>query len=99
MPFFAFELRADGEPVACGQFALEGDLVGLYDVFTAESARGHGLAGTLCKHLLSQALTMGGRHAYLQVEADNHAARSFYHRLGFTDAYSYHYRTRDPSAA
>ena len=98
VPFFAFELRADGEPSACGQFALEGDLVGLYDVFTAESARGRGLASTLCKHLLSQALTMGGRHAYLQVEADNHAARSFYHRLGFTDGYSYHYRTRDPSA-
>ena len=73
--------------------------MGLYDVFTAESARGHGLAGTLCKHLLSQALSRGARHAYLQVEADNHVARSFYHRLGFTDGYSYHYRTRAPSAA
>lgn len=99
VPFFAFELCADGESVACGQFALEGDLVGLYDVFTAESARGRGLAGTLCKHLLTRARSSGARHAYLQVEGDNHAARAVYHRLGFADAYAYHYRTRNPSAA
>ena len=99
VPFFAFELRADGESVACGQFALEGDLVGLYDVFTAEPARGRGLAGTLCKHLLTRARSSGARHAYLQVEGDNHAARAVYHRLGFADAYAYHYRTRNPSAA
>jgi len=99
VPFFAFELRADGEPVACGQFALERDLVGLYDVFTADTARGRGLAGLLCRHLLLLAQSQGARHAYLQVEGDNHAARSVYHRLGFGDAYAYHYRTRDPSAA
>jgi len=99
VPFFAFELRADGEPVACGQFALEGDLVGVYDVFTAEPARGRGLATLLCKHLLTQARSRGARHAYLQVEGDNHAARAVYHRLGFADAYAYHYRTRNPSAA
>ena len=58
-----------------------------------------GPRATLCKHLLSQAHSRGARHAYLQVESDNHAARSVYRRLGFTDAYAYHYRTRDPSAA
>lgn len=99
VPFFAFELRAAGEPVACGQFALEGDLVGLYDVFTAESARGRGLAGVLCEHLLTQAQSRGAQHAYLQVEGDNYSARSVYHRLGFSDGYAYHYRTRDPAAA
>jgi len=96
VPFFAFELRAGGETVACGQFALEGDLVGLYDVFTTASARGRGLAGRLCKHLLTRARSQGARHAYLQVEGDNHAARAVYRRLGFVDAYAYHYRTRDP---
>ena len=99
VPFFAFELRADGEPVACGQFAIEGDLVGLYDVFTAEAVRGRGHAATLCQHLIDQARQRGARHAYLQVEGDNHAARSVYHRLGFTDGYAYHYRTLDPAAA
>jgi ribosomal protein S18 acetylase RimI-like enzyme len=99
VPFFAFELRVDGEPLACGQFALEGDIVGLYDIFTVSAARGRGFAQALCQHLLLDASRRGARHAYLQVEGDNHAARSVYRRLGFIDAYGYHYRTRDPSAA
>lgn len=99
VPFIAFELQAEGVPVACGQFGLEGDLVGLYDVYTAEPARGRGLARLLCQHLLAHASERGARCAYLQVEGDNHAARSVYHRLGFEDGFAYHYRTRDPAAA
>jgi GNAT superfamily N-acetyltransferase len=99
VPFHAVELHVDSELVACGQFAIEGPLVGLYDVFTAPNARGRGYAGALCRHLLQQAHTRGANHAYLQVEADNHAARAVYRRLGFADAYAYHYRTRDPAAA
>ncbi len=99
VPFHAFEMHVDSELVACGQFAIEGALVGLYDVFTAPAARGKGFARALCTHLLEQAHTRGARHAYLQVEKDNHAARAVYHRLGFADGYAYHYRTRDPASA
>lgn len=99
VPFTAFELKVDGEVQACGQVAQEGELAGLYDVFTAAEARGRGLARALCAHLLLQARAQGARHAYLQVEGDNHPARAVYHRLGFQDGYAYHYRTRDPSAA
>ena len=99
VPFHAFEMRIDGVVVGCGQFAVEGDLVGLYDVFTAESARRRGAASALCAHLLTEAHSHGARHAYLQVEGDNHAASAVYRRLGFTDAYAYHYRTLDSSAA
>lgn len=99
VPFTAFELRVDGEVLACAQFAQEGELVGLYDIFTAEQARGRGLATLLCAQLLAQARSRGARHAYLQVDADNHAARAVYRRLGFADGYAYHYRTRDPAAA
>jgi len=98
VPFNAFELKVAGEVLACGQYAQEGELVGLYDIFTAPAARGQGLATQLCKHLMVQARTRGARHAYLQVEGDNHPARTVYHRLGFADGYAYHYRTRDPSA-
>ena len=99
VPFSAFEVRNDGEVVACGQFALEGDLVGLYDIFTAPEARGRGLAQWLCRRMLVEARERGAAHAYLQVDSDNHAARAVYFRLGFRDGYSYHYRTRDPSVA
>jgi ribosomal protein S18 acetylase RimI-like enzyme len=99
VPFTAFELKVQGEVLACGQFAQEADLVGLYDVFTAPEARGRGLATQLCTHLLAQARSRGARRAYLQVEGDNHPARTVYHRLGFADGYAYHYRTGDPAAA
>ena len=99
VPFFAFELHVDGKLVSCGQFSIEADLVGLYDVYTAPAARGQGHARMLCQHLLALAGERGARHAYLQVEGDNDPARAIYHRLGFADAYAYHYRTRDPGAA
>ena len=99
VPFFACEMRIHGEVAVCGQFALEGDLVGLYDVFTAPEARCRGLARTLCQSMLTEARGRGAGYAYLQVESDNIAARAVYFRLGFADGYGYHYRTRDPSAA
>ena len=100
VPYQGWVLRRQDDPtvLACGQIATEGDLVGLYDVFTASEARGQGLARLLCSRLLSQALQGGARTAYLQVEADNAPARAIYHRLGFADAYAYHYRTADPAA-
>lgn len=95
VPYQGWVLRreADGQVLACGQSAAEADLVGLYDVFTARQARGQGLARILCSRLLAQAHAAGARVAYLQVEADNLPARQIYHRLGFADAYTYHYRS------
>jgi len=84
--------EADGRILACGQSALEGDLVGLYDIFTEPTVRGQGLAQWLCAALLARALGRGARRAYLQVDAGNAPARAAYRRLGFTDAYPYHYR-------
>ena len=87
-------LRRAGEVVACGQMALEDDLVGLYDINTAERWRRNGLASALCEYLLHKAFEGGARCAYLQVDADNQPARGVYERLGFADAYAYHYRGR-----
>ena len=89
---YAVQHVASGEVLACGQFAREAELVGLYDVHTAAAARGQGLAARLCERLLLLAAAQGGQVAYLQAEADNHAARHIYQRLGFTDQYAYHYR-------
>ena len=95
---YAVQHVASGEVLACGQFAREAELVGLYDVYTAEAARGQGLARRLCERLLFLAAAQGARVAYLQVEADNHPARQIYQRLGFTDQYAYHYRQAPTSA-
>jgi GNAT superfamily N-acetyltransferase len=95
---YAIQREADGLTLACGQFAREAELVGLYDVFTRESERGQGLARLLCERLLSLAVKEGAQVAYLQTEADNHAARAIYRRLGFSDQYSYHYRLRPGGA-
>ncbi len=93
VPYQGHILRdAEQQVLACALSAPEGDRVGLYDVFTAPAARGRGLSRRLCTHVLQQAAARGARVAYLQVDADNHAARAVYGRLGFTDAYSYHYR-------
>lgn len=92
--FEPYVLDDDGVVLCCAQVAVEFDLVGLYDVFTAPRARGRGYAGMLCSQLLTQSKAST---AYLQVEAGNSAARAVYARLGFSDAYAYHYRTKDPN--
>lgn len=81
-----------GAVLACGQFALEARLAGLYDVFTAPPARGRGLATALCARLLQRAQAAGALAAYLQVGAGQATARAVYRRLGFVEAYGYHYR-------
>ena len=94
VPYRGFAIRsvADGSVLACGQFAREGELVSIYDVFCQPQARGHGLATALCEYLLALACREGAVASYLQVEADNHPARRIYQRLGYADAYGYHYR-------
>jgi len=82
-----------GVVVACAQVVIEGEVAGLYDVFTAEAARGRGHAEQLCRHLLGHAANLGAPVGYLQVDAGNDAARRVYRRLGFVDGYAYHYRT------
>lgn len=98
VPFDAWVVRRDGQVVACGQIAVESELVGLYDIYTHESARGQGLATLLCRLLLQRGRVLGARVAYLQVDADNRPALAVYERLGFRDAYGYHYRAAPPGS-
>jgi len=81
-----------GRIVAVGQSVRELDLVGLYDIVTAEAVRNRGLATALTTELLRRALSDGATTAYLQVSADNIAARHVYRKLGFVDLYAYWYR-------
>jgi GNAT superfamily N-acetyltransferase len=98
VPHHALLVRdGNGAAVCGGQVAVDGSLAGLYDIFTLAEARGRGLAELLCRHLLGHARRHGADAGYLQVDAGNDGAQRLYRRMGFRDAYPYHYRT--PAAA
>ena len=98
VPYQGFVLMHGPTLLACGQFAQEGDIVGLFDIFTPPEQRGHGNAALLCTELLRAAAAQGAQQAYLQVGTDNAVAQRLYRRLGFTFTYRYHYRSDDPRA-
>ncbi len=100
VPYQGYVIRrvSDSCVLACGQLAREGDLVGIYDVYTREGQRGQGLAQTLCERLLAQSASDGAAVAYLQVESTNASALRVYQRLGFVDGYTYHYREAPDTA-
>lgn len=79
--------------VAVGQSVQEDELVGLYDVVTANGERNRGLGTALATELLRRAHEDRAAIAYLQVSADNIAARHVYRKLGFADRYAYWYRS------
>lgn len=88
--------RPTGEALAYGQIALDGGLVGLFDIVTVDAHRGQGWGRTLCSELLIEARRQGATEAYLQVAVDNAPAQALYASLGFQPAYRYHYRSDDP---
>lgn len=98
VPHQGYAMRDASEGLlACGQFAREGGIVGLYDIFTPPEQRGRGHAQRLCLQLLQVAAAQGAEQAYLQVGADNPLAQRLYAKLGFQLAYHYHYRSAEPS--
>jgi ribosomal protein S18 acetylase RimI-like enzyme len=99
VPYVAWVIRKQksGTVLAAGQYAREAELVGLYDVGVAATHQRQGLAQRLCERLLVQAQVAGAHRAYLQVGTDNAVARRLYARMGFVDAYTYHYRAAPAS--
>ena len=63
---------------------------GVSAVHIAEAARRRGLARRLCEGLLGWAAERGATRAYVQVVAENDAARRLYEAMGFTE----HHRSR-----
>ncbi|WP_431259907.1 GNAT family N-acetyltransferase [Roseateles chitinivorans] len=106
VPHQAFKMTQGDVLLACGQIAIDagpggtpaGGIAGLFDIFTPEAQRGRGHGFRLCAALLAEARRQGAVSAYLQVGADNTAAQRLYARLGFLQAYRYHYRSDDPRA-
>ena len=92
-------VRVKGRVVCTAQVAIDGALVGVFDVITAPDARGNGYATLACAWLLSWGWQHGANAAYLQVKADNAPAIAAYRKFGFATAYTYHYRGRPGQCA
>ncbi len=88
----ALVARAEAQPVGTGVAMLEDRLAGIFTMATAGDQRGRGVASAILAGLLTWAWEHGARHAYLQVDEDNHRALAVYRRFGFVTAYRYHYR-------
>ncbi len=87
-----FVHEAEDRPVACTICVQDGELAGLFEIATDAAERRKGHARRLMLSALKWARQRGARQAWLQVEADNHAALALYRSLGFTEIYRYHYR-------
>lgn len=86
--------RDDDGVVGVIRAGYSGDWVGLSCLMVAQRARRRGLARALTLAAMQIAAERGARRAFLQVEDVNHAALALYHRLGFADVDTYHYRER-----
>lgn len=81
------------EVVGVGMAVSERGWTGLFNIATAQQARGRGVATAIICDLSRWSIDRGAGRLYLQVMASNEPAKRLYARLGFTYLYGYHYRT------
>lgn len=98
LPCSYIRLIAGGQTVGAAMVVLERGYMGIYDVIVAPSRRRQGFGHQLLLHLLNWGAAEGAHTAYLQVMANNGAARALYARLGFAHLYDYWYRQLEPSS-
>jgi len=88
---FAMLVR-NGRAAAFGIAVYERGMAGLFDILVTPEARRTGAGTQITNALLNWGGAMGATHAYLQATERNQPARNLYVKLGFRQAYSYHYR-------
>lgn len=92
---FASMTSAQGQLMGVARCSLVREWLGISNLWVAEAHRG-GVATRLMSALLDGAPS-AARHAYVQVEQDNDAARSLYAELQFVHHHSYVYRVSESS--
>lgn len=80
-PWRHYLARQDGQPVGTATMFLDGDVAGIYFVFTLPSMRGQGIGTSIMETLLSDAKAEGMRLAVLTSSA---MGAPLYQRMGFT---------------
>ncbi len=88
----------DQTPVATGFAVLQGAWLGVFSVATCPEFRRRGAATSALRTLAAWGRKQGAKFVYLQVLQGNAPAQSLYRRLGFANAFSYHYRELSPDA-
>jgi ribosomal protein S18 acetylase RimI-like enzyme len=86
------EVRTNGKIVGIGMSVVEDNLMGLFGIYTLSEYRKKGIGGAVSIALGRWGEQQGADTAYLQVEASNSLATSFYAKLGFETVYDYWYR-------
>ena len=91
---FAVTRNEAGEAASWAFGAVTRHGLCIESVATRPDQRGRGFAGETVSALMVWGASRGAGAAFLQVQADNHAAVRVYDRLGFDrELYRYHYRT------
>lgn len=86
-------MMEDDQIRAIALLVLQGEHLCIHAVATDPAYRRAGFGRRTLTALLEWAATRGARHGYIQVVADNSAARALYAGLGFREElYRYHYR-------
>ncbi len=87
-------LQVDDQVAALALAVIDVELVGLFEVMTAENQRRKGFSRLLLSHLLRFGQERGAAKGWLAVAADNEPAVNLYRSLGFSEVYRYHYRSK-----
>jgi ribosomal protein S18 acetylase RimI-like enzyme len=95
-------VEADGEPVGYAKigppslpFEPRGPSVELRQFYVLEPWQGRGIAQDLMAWVIAEAKRRGARDLYLSVFVDNHRARRFYERYGFSFVGTYAFMVGD----
>ncbi|MEU7034295.1 GNAT family N-acetyltransferase [Streptomyces sp. NPDC046237] len=89
--WFAVVPGTEDIPAAIGRCVVDGRWAGFMAVEVDPAQRRQGLATAVMAALARQALGEGASAAWLQVEAENDAARSLYEGMGFAVHHHYHH--------
>lgn len=93
-PALYASMRDERGVVAIGRMALVGEWGGVYCMAVRADARGQGLGAAVLAGLHAAGRARGVTRAWLHVRTENTVARRLYQRAGYTEAATYHYRSR-----
>jgi len=84
----------EGAPVGYGLGVIDSELIGIFGLYVAPTARRSGLGKAMLRWVYQWAQSREATKAYLQVEADNDPALRLYRGMGLIESYSYWYRVQ-----